>query len=210
MKFESSASEPRKIEDLPKKGARVARCYSVVDLGTQEVEFEGLKKLQRKMQITWEIPSDMRVFKEGEEKQPIVIGKKYTQSTHEKATIMKDLESWFADDNRIEGDVVKLIQTKLVGRPAMLTVTHSSYEKGGKTYPYASVAGVSSLPEEMTCPEQINPSVFFDLDNFNKEVFESLPEWVQGVIKQSPEYKEVMGSEKDGSGVVIEKDLLPF
>jgi len=194
MKFNNTASEPRKIEDLPPKGMQVARCYSVVDLGTQEVEWEGIKKLQRKMMVTFELPNHTKVFDEDKGKQPIVIGQKYTQSFHEKSRLMEHLTSWFSD-GEIEGDLLNVVQKKLVGRSAYLNIKHDSYEKGGKTYPYAQIAGINPLPKEVECSKQVNGTVFFDLDNFDEKVFDSLPEWMQKVIKESPEYKEAVYDE---------------
>ena len=39
--------------------------------------------------------------------------------------------------------------------------------------------------------KQITPSLYFDLDDFNPVTFDSLPEWIQNIIRLSPEYDAV-------------------
>jgi len=60
-----------------------AKCYSIVDLWTQDIEWQWQIKKQRKFQITFET-KQMWIFKDkttGEDvKKPLVIWKKYTLS----------------------------------------------------------------------------------------------------------------------------------
>jgi len=43
----------------------------------------------------------------------------------------------------------------------------------------------------MECPDQINPSIFLDLDDFDKQVFDNLSERMQDKIALSPEYQSL-------------------
>jgi hypothetical protein len=37
----------------------------------------------------------------------------------------------------------------------------------------------------------INPPLYFDFDEFSMEAFEKIPEWIQKIIKESPEWKKI-------------------
>lgn len=41
-------------KQLPTEGMVNAKCYAVIDLGSQENEWKGIKKLQRQIQISFE------------------------------------------------------------------------------------------------------------------------------------------------------------
>ena len=74
-------------------GNHIAVCFSVVDMGMQEVNFQGVISMKRKVRISWEIPGEL--MKEGEfAGKPFSISKNYTLSFHEKAVLYKDLISW--------------------------------------------------------------------------------------------------------------------
>lgn len=48
------------------EGNHPARCLSLIDLGTQKSTFQGKEKALRKVLITFELPEETHVFKEGE------------------------------------------------------------------------------------------------------------------------------------------------
>ena len=58
----------------PPEGTHPARCYRVIDLGTQEVDFQGQIKHQRKVLVSWELQCEERM----DDGRPFSIGKKYT------------------------------------------------------------------------------------------------------------------------------------
>ena len=78
-------------------GAHLAVCYQVIDLGTQLTNYQGKEKQQRKVFIGWELPNELM-----EDGRPFVVGKRYTFSSYERATLRMHLESWrgskFSDD----------------------------------------------------------------------------------------------------------------
>ena len=41
--------------ELPPAGPTAARCCRLIDLGSQQSEFNGEKKMQRKILLTWEL-----------------------------------------------------------------------------------------------------------------------------------------------------------
>lgn len=199
--------------NLPKKvtpaGSHVARCYSMIQIGTVESEYLGEKKTLHKVMIDFELPLETAVFREGEPEKPFVISKEYTLSFHEKSTLRSHLQSWrgkaFTDEEAAKFDI-----TKLVGATCMLNVVHKASADGTKTY--ANIASISPIPKGLTCPEQVNPTRILAYDSWNQDVFMSLPEWLADKISATPEYKSKFSMDKPVVLDVIatDEDPLPF
>lgn len=186
MSFIAKQSEQKEFEKVP-EGSHIARCISLVDLGTQIIEWAGKEKLSPKMSVRWEIPSERIKFtdKEGKEHDvPMTISKKYTRSLSEKANLRKDLESWRGKAftaEELDGFDVKSI----LGVPCMLSVVHELSKDGSKTY--ANIGGVMKLPKGMEAPAQESASVVYDIDAHDEDVFQSLSKYLQEQILQSQE-----------------------
>ena len=75
-----------------------------------------------------------------------------------------------------------------IGKPCTVTVTHS---EDGR---YANVLSVGSIAKGITMPAQFNPNFFFDLDKFDADKLERLPQWKKEKIQSSPEYMNVLDS----------------
>ena len=170
----------------PPAGTHVAICYRVIDLGTQDGEWKGKPKRQHKIMVSWELPDELM-----EDGRPFTISQRYTFSSSEKAKFRHDLESWrgvpFKDSDFGPGG---FHVGKLLRAPCMLTIVHE--EKGGKVY--ANIKGVAKMLKGVPVPPLTNPEVFFSLSEFNPAVFESLPDRLQEIIRQSPEYAEATGA----------------
>lgn len=169
-------------------GSYAARCYSMVHMGTIEETILGATKKLNKVRITWELPTELKVFKEENGEQPQVISKEFTLSLHEKSTLRGFLKNWrgqdFTDDEAKEFDV-----TKLIGAPCLLNITHKAKKDGSGVY--AEIGGVSRLPKGMECPAQINESFIFTYDDYTPELFASLPEFMRNKMVNSDEYKSL-------------------
>jgi len=75
-------------------GTYVARCISMIEIGTVREEFQGQIKSVQKVQIRWELPTELSIFDPEKGEQPFRVSKMYTLSMHEKSNLIKDLESW--------------------------------------------------------------------------------------------------------------------
>ena len=100
-------------------GAYAARCYSIIDLGTREETIQGNTKVLRKIRITFELPTERRVFNEEKGEQPCVISKEFSLTLNEKSNLRLFLRSWrgkdFTEEEAKDFDVAKLI-----GAPCLL------------------------------------------------------------------------------------------
>jgi hypothetical protein len=90
----------------------------------------------------------------------------------------------------------------LLGKPCMLSVTHKTSEKNGKTY--AEIAGVSKLMKGLECPPQINPTTVLSYDNFDWKVYDALPTFMKEKISGAEEFKRMMANRgtTGGTGTV--------
>lgn len=180
--------KPQVAEQIP-SGSYIARCYSMLHLGTTYYEYKGEEKVSNKIRITFELPLKTKVFKEGEEAKPMVISIEYGMSLHKKSHLLPALVGWrgraFTDEEIDNFEV-----SKLVGVPAFINIIHN--EKG-----YAEISSISGMPEGMECPPQINQAQILDYENFNEELFASLPEFLKEKISKSVEYQKMKGTYKE-------------
>ena len=170
-------------------GTYAARCYSMIHIGTVSEPYMGQMKDQNKIRITWELPTELKEFKEGEGDKPYMVSKDYMLSMYEKSNLRKHIDSWrgkpLTDEEAEAFDV-----TKLLGAECLLSIIHKPSKDGKKVY--AEITSVSRLPKGMTCPPQINPSFEFNYDPFDQEKFLSLPEWLRKKMEVTPEYKKAI------------------
>lgn len=191
-------------------GSYAARCYSMIHLGTIEETILGTVKKLNKVRVTWELPTELKVFKEENGEQPQVISKEFTLSLHEKATLRNFLKNWrgkdFTEDEAKSFDIEKLI-----GAPCMVNITHKQSKDGSKTY--AEIGSISPMPKGLVCPPQINQSFIFTYDNFDSAKFSTLPDYLKNKMINSDEYKlAVTGGQEHEShkGIEDEETDLPF
>lgn len=141
MAIYASAGSGTKFTPAP-AGTHAAVCCDVRDLGVLAVEWQGQKKQQHKVLISWQIDEAR------DDGKPFLVSRRYTLSLHEKAGLRKDLEAWrgrkFTEDELRRFDVESIL-----GKPCLLNVIHN--DSGGDTY--ANVAGVMALPKVMAAPQ---------------------------------------------------------
>lgn len=187
-------------------GTYVARCYSMIQLGTHEEEYMGQKKELNKVRITWELPTELKVFKEGEEEKPYSISKEFTLSMYEKANLRKFLEGWrgkgFTDDEAEAFDI-----TVLLGKVCMVSIIHKT-SKNGKVY--ADISSVTTIPKGLNVPPQINDSFEFSFEDFDEVKLEKLPDWLKEKITTSQEYNIIKNPSSVEAPASTPADDLPF
>lgn len=199
-------------------GMYVARCYSLIDLGTQTTNGQYGEKQQHKIRIGFEL------FGEDEEGQPLTvevdgkvmpmtINKSYTVSLHEKASLRKDLAAWRGRDFT-EEEAKAFDVSKLAGAYCMVNATTS--ETNGKTY--TNIASITPLPSALknSKPAGVHSIVKFDLDAPDLQVFAGFHEKLQEAIQRSPEWKRKFGKTTADAATAgaadapFEDDDIPF
>lgn len=176
-------SNDKKFDNAP-AGTYGAVCYRVIDLGTQEVKWEGDTKMQHKVYIAFELDEKM------EDGRPYVAGRKFTVSLHEKSGLRAFLKGWRGRDFT-EEELLGFNPQKLIGAPCMLSLVQNG--------DYVNISSASKLPKGMPVLNPTNPTVFFTLDDFNQAVYDGLSNSMKETIAKSPEYQSLMKGGKKSS-----------
>lgn len=186
----STSQTPREL--IP-AGNYIARCYKMIEIGTVPTEYLGMPKMLHKVRFGWELPLELKVFKEEKGEQPLVIEKEYTLSLADKANLRRDLKSWRGKDfTPQEADNFDV--TKLLGVACMLNIIHVASKKDPTKF-YEAISSISPMPKGIVCPAQINESFIFEFENYSKDKFDSLPQFIREMIVTSNEYKKIHGEE---------------
>ena len=155
-------------------GTHLARCVQVIDLGT--IHSKYYDKWSHKVVIGWEIPGQLN-----EDGKPFLVWKRYTLSLHTNSGLRKDLESWRSrafTPEELGGFDLKNILTVC----CMINIGHNDG--------FANVTGVMAVPGGMEAPAQLHQSVFFNLAEFDKTLFDTFSEKMQKTIMSSKEMRE--------------------
>ncbi len=189
-------------------GAHVARCYRIIDLGTQVKQWQGQERKVKQVLLSWELP-DAKIPDGKLAGEPFSISERFTANLSEKSKLRAVLEAWRGRQftkEELDGFNLENILTKT----CYLNIVHAT--NNGKTY--ANIASIMPVPNGLKPQGQINESVLFSLDNFDPAVFNTLSKGLQETIKKSPEYAKAVAT-KDrvelSSGDVEElNDDIPF
>jgi hypothetical protein len=172
------------FEQLP-TGSHIARCYGVIDLGTQPKVFNGETHLERQVSLSFEFPL---VKMEGKydpkaKGKPMMASRKFKQSLHPKANLRKFLEGWRGRAFKA-GEAEQFDPKKLPGLPCRVNVVES--QDGTRTF----IDSIAPLGKGEKIPKQINPSVYFSLEaeEFDAAVFDKLSNGLKERIAKSPEF----------------------
>lgn len=170
--------------ELVPAGNYIARCYQMIEIGTVTETIMGDTKTLTKVRIGWELPEETKVFDQKRGPQPLVIDQEYTLSMNEKANLRKMLESWrgkgFTEEEAKCFDI-----TKLIGVACMLNIIHKQ-SKTGNTY--EQISSVTAVPKGIQVPKQVTPSFVLSYDNFDENLFNSLPDFIKTKMQSSAEY----------------------
>lgn len=170
-------SGDRKYENAP-AGAHAARCYRVIDLGTQTFQVKGETKQAWQCILSWELAKKM------EDGTPYTVNEKYTVSTNSKAKLAAILEGWrgrpFTEEERKRFEMKNVL-----GKYCLLNIVHTN--RGDRTY--ANVVSAMPIPDGMTSPAPVNAEVYYSLSDHDAAVYEKLPKYYQETIAKSPEYQ---------------------
>ena len=194
-------------------GMHLARCYRIVDLGTQKTEYMGQVRYLPKVMLQFEIHSenDKGEPLQTTEGKPLILSKTYTASNSERSNLIKDLQTWrgkeFSESERKQASIIAVI-----GQWGMINVVET--ENNGRTY--TNISSINPVPAAIKkngLPQAVNPEVIFNLDDFNEEIFNSFSEGIQNKIKQSTEWSQIGSGASQNASVAGFDDMendLPF
>lgn len=180
-------------------GMHLARCYRIIDLGTQKSEYMGQTRYLPKVMIQFEVHGEddqgnPLVTPKGE---PMAISKNYTASLSEKATLRVDLKNWRGRDftpEELKGFELKNILDKW----AMITVTRSPGKDGKE---YTNIGAVMPVPANIKkagLPAGFNEPVIFSIETPDMELFQTFSDGIKNKIMASPEWQERSGGVTEG------------
>ena len=173
-------------------GMHLARCYRIVDLGTQKSEYMGQVKYLRKITLFWEIHGsddngNPLIMKDG---RPFAIFKNYTFSWSEKANLRVDLQSWrgkpFSQEEMRSFDLKNILNAW-----CMLNVIERQGQNGNT---YANVNGVTPVPsviKQAGLPQPVNKNELFNLQEPDWALFETFSDHLKAKITASPEFTKI-------------------
>jgi hypothetical protein len=177
------------------QGMHLARCYRVVDLGTQESTYLGTVKHLPKVMFQFEVHGEDDGGKpiltaKGD---PMSISKNFTLSLAEMATLRKDLQTWRGKEftaEELRGFELK----NVLGAWAMLSVIKAMGNNGKEYTNIAAIMSVPSAIKKAGFPEGHNELKLFSIDEPDMALFDSFSNGLREKIGKSPEWQSRRGS----------------
>lgn len=176
------ATKPAGSYTPPPAGMHVARCYRLIDLGTQPKSYQGQSKGEaRKIMAGFELLGEERM----DDGRPYTVSRSWFLSMHEKASMRRDLESWrgrkFNAEEEAGFDV-----SRLLGAYCMLNLAE---DIGADGQPRVNIASINPLPKGLPKPTPVNADVIFDADEPDMALFESFSDKLKETIRGCREWR---------------------
>ena len=198
-------------------GMHLARCYRIVDMGTQKTEFQGQAKHLQKVMLQFEVHGEddngkPLVTAKGE---PMSISKNFTLSLAEKATMRKDLQAWRGREftpEELRGFELK----NVLGAWAMITASKAVGNNGKE---YTNIVSINPVPvaiKKAGMPEGFNKLAMFVISNPDMELFETFGNGLKEKITSSPEWRARSPAPQPAPGSTgsgfddMDDDSIPF
>ena len=175
-------------------GMHLARCYRIVDLGTQKSEYMGEVKYLHKIMLGWEIhgaDENGKALKMMDGR-PFAIFKNYTLAWSEKANLRIDLQAWRGKAFTQE-EMRKFDLQNILGAWCMLNIIERQGQNGNTYSNVSSVTPVPSVIKQSGLPQAINKNEMFNLQKPDMAIFETFSENLKTKITSSPEWEKFQG-----------------
>lgn len=196
-------------------GMHLARCYRIIDLGTQISDWNGKINHLNKVMLQFEVhgEDDEGNPMKTDKGEPMSISKTYTLSLGDKANMRRDFTTWrgkeFTEEEK-KGFSLK----NVVGVWAMLTIVKSTGADGRE---HANIEGINPVPKPMkaSLPEGHNKPLLYSIAEHDEELYELFSDKIKTKIAASPEYQSKMkhlGKKEEPKGASFDdmKDDIPF
>ena len=199
-------------------GNHLARCYRIIDLGTQKSEYQGQVKYLHKISVFWEVHG---MDDEGKpvlmnDGRPYGIFKNYTLSWSDKANLRLDLQSWRGKPFTQE-ELRRFDLKNILNQWCMLNIIEKPGNKDNRIF--SNIAGISPVPgvvKQAGLPAPVNKSEVFKIDEADMEMFNGFSENLKAKISSSPEWQKLHGKaqmpvrQAQPAAAPLEDDDIPF
>ena len=177
-------------------GMHLARCYRIIDLGTQKTEYMGQTKYLHKIMIGWEIHGmkDDGTKLAMQDGRPFAIFKNYTLSWSEKANLRLDLQSWRGKPFTQE-EMRRFDLKNVLGAWCMLNIIERPAKTGNNIY--SNVDGVTPVPamiKQNGLPAAVNANEIFNLTEPDMDLYSKFSDNLKAKIASSPEWERITGN----------------
>lgn len=206
------SNTPREYEPNP-TGQLLARLDSIIDLGTQKSEWEGVVKELKKILFIFETPENTKVFKEEHAEQPYTYSIEFTASMGPRGNLRAFISDWLGR-KITDGEAYNFDFEILFNYPAIITVEGVPSKKDpSKVYTkITKIAApvvnteekdkfgrtiVTGIDKEKTetllaeFPQRLNNTLVFKLTKNPEEIdfaaLNKLPKWIQDKISKAKE-----------------------
>jgi len=194
-------------------GMHLARCYRIIDLGTQVSDYKGqinhLKKVMCQFEVHGEDDDGNPMTTDKGE--PLSISKTYTASLGDKATMRRDFATWRGKDFTVE-EKNKFSLKNVIGVWAMLSIVKSTGSNGKE---YTNIEGINPVPKAMKAnlPQGHNDPKIYSIPEHDDELYNSFSDYIKTKIAASTEYQmKNLGKKEEPKGASFDdmKDDIPF
>lgn len=129
-------------EDYPvaPAGSQVAVLVAIIDLGTQNEEYQGKAKKARKAFFVWELVNEKQPNGD-----PFFLGRDYSVVISQNSNLNKLIQGW---RGKALADGEEFDVEKMIGKSCLLQLVHTQ-SRGEKPRTYARIDGVSAVPKGM-------------------------------------------------------------
>lgn len=163
-------------------GVYIAVCVYSIDLGEQLCEYKDkAKSYNNQVQLVFELIGETVEIDGKQEAR--TLSRTFNIARSKNAGLRKFVQSWmarqFSDEEFGELDI-----DDFVGQPAQLSVILND------TGEYANIDSIMQLPRGSAPPKETLPLIRFNLEPWNQEAFDALPEWAQEKVKKSTQYQK--------------------
>lgn len=183
--MEVAISKTKKI--LPPEGVHNARCIQLVDLGTQETEWEGKISMKHQIKLAFELVDETAIFNEDKGEQNFVLYRTYTLSLAPKATLAIHISAWL---NKKFGKSDSFDLNELLNAPCQIQVRHNESKE------YANIVAIMAPPKGVKVAKASNDcfSVFLTEEEFDQDSFDLLPNFMKEKLAATEEFAACGGS----------------
>lgn len=184
----NTGSSSSSFKSVP-PGAHLARCYRIIDLGTQRTSSSAGATHRLEIALQFEVWAEdangnLLVADDGG---PVVISKIYPLSLSENSALRKDLTSWRGREFspvELRGFALKSI----LGQWAMMVVAPA---EGGDGDEHSSIISISGVPDEISkagLPPGHHKLAMFTIAEADLDAFATFSKQIRDKIEDSPEW----------------------